>query len=144
MGQGDVRAPTLVVQLLQLRQGAQDSHAVEVGAGATAGVLGQPKHSQAWEALQVDELCEAGDAVLAQVQLAQLPAAAHGLQAGDAVDAVWMWLSAPVRGPHLTMQTSAAGWCPSALALGWRAREPPGPRESFTLQLQWERQPLLC
>lgn len=70
MGRGDVRAPTLVVQLLQLWQGTQDGHAVEVGAGATAGVLGQPEHAQAREALQVDELCQAGDAVLAQVQLA--------------------------------------------------------------------------
>lgn len=92
--------PTLVVQLLQVRQVAQDGHAVEVGVGAAARVLGQPQHPQARQALQVGELGEAGDAVPPQVELTQLLAAAHGLQGGHAVDAaetaprasVWCYL----------------------------------------------------
>lgn len=94
-----LRAPTLVVQLLQVRQVAQDGHAVEVGAGTTARVLCQPEHAQAREALQVEELCQAGDAVLAQVELAQLPAAAHGLQGGDAVDAAGRQSGLPAAPP---------------------------------------------
>lgn len=79
--------PTLVVQLLQVRQVAQDGHAVEVGVGAAARVLGQPQHPQVRQALQVGELGEAGNAVPPQVELAQLLAPAHGLQGRHAVDA---------------------------------------------------------
>lgn len=82
-----VWTPTLVVQLLQVRQVAQDGHAVEVGVGTAARVLGQPQHPQARQALQVGQLGQAGDAVLPQVELAQLPALAHGLQGRHAVDA---------------------------------------------------------
>lgn len=81
------RLPTLVVQRLQVRQGAQHGHAVPVGVGAAAGVLRQPQHAQARQPLQVGELGQAGDEVPAQVQLAQLPATAHGLQGRHAVDA---------------------------------------------------------
>ena len=43
-----VPEPTLVVQLLQVGQVAQHSHAVKVRAGAAAWVLGQPEHPELW------------------------------------------------------------------------------------------------
>lgn len=79
--------PTLVVQLLQVGQVAQHGHAVEVGVGAAAWVLGQPQHPQARQALQMGELAQAGNVVPPQVKLAQLLAPAHGLQGRHAVDA---------------------------------------------------------
>lgn len=91
-----VGTPTLVVKLLQVRQVAQDGHAVEVGVGATARVLSQPQHPQAWQALQVRELGQAGDAVPPQVELTQLLAPAHGLQGRHAVDAAKTVRWAPV------------------------------------------------
>lgn len=117
------RAPTPVVQLLQARQVAQDGHAVEVRAGATAGVLRQPQHTQAREALQVEELRQTGDAVLAQVELAQLPAAAHGLQGGDAVDAAGRWPSVPAGASPPRGDESTAGPVPTCPRL--RSRSDP-------------------
>ena len=117
------RAPTLVVQLLQVRQVAQDGHAVAVRADAAAGVLRQPEHAQAREALQVEELRQTGDAVLAQVELAQLPAAAHGLQGGDAVDAAGRRPSVPAGAPPPHGDESAAGPVPTCPRL--RSRSDP-------------------
>lgn len=50
----DVPEPTLVVQLLQVGQVTQHSHAVPVRAGATAWVLGQPEHPEVRQVLQVE------------------------------------------------------------------------------------------
>lgn len=94
--------PTLVVQPLQAGQVAQHRHAVAVGVGPAARVLGQPQHAQVRQALQVAQLGQAGDAVAPQVQLAQLPAPAHGLQGRHAVD------TAETRG-HLSAPRHGAG-----------------------------------
>lgn len=100
--------PTLVVQPLQAGQVAQHRHAVAVGVGPAARVLGQPQHAQVRQALQVAQLGQAGDAVAPQVQLAQLPAPAHGLQARHAVDAAET-RGAPVCTTPRSRETEARG-----------------------------------
>lgn len=100
--------PTLVVQPLQAGQVAQHRHAVAVGVGPAARVLGQPQHAQVRQALQVAQLGQAGDAVAPQVQLAQLPAPAHGLQGRHAVDAAET-RGAPVCTTPRSRETEARG-----------------------------------
>lgn len=80
--------PTLVVELLQAGQVAQHGHAVAVRVGPAAGVLCQPQHPQPRQRLQVEQLVQARDVVLPQVQLAQVLALVQRLEVRDAVHAV--------------------------------------------------------
>lgn len=80
--------PTLVVEFLQAGQVAQHGHAVAVGVGPAAGVLCQPQHPQPRQRLQVEQLIQARDVVLPQVELAQVLALVQRLEVRDAVHAV--------------------------------------------------------
>lgn len=80
--------PTLVVELLEAGQVAQHGHAVAVRVGPTAGVLCQPQHPQPRQRLQVEQLIQARDVVLPQVELTQVLALVQRLEVRDAVHAV--------------------------------------------------------
>lgn len=87
-GRAQVPEPTLVVEFLQAGQVAQHGHAVAVRVRPAARVLCQPQHPQPRQGLQVEQLIQAPDVVLPQVELAQVLAPAQWLEVRDAIDAV--------------------------------------------------------
>lgn len=58
-----------------------------MGVGPAAGVLCQPQHPQPRQRLQVEQLIQARDVVLPQVQLAQVLALVQRLEVRDAIHA---------------------------------------------------------
>lgn len=76
----------LVVELLETRQAAQHGEAILAGVASTAGILGQPEHSETGQRTQMRELRERGDHVPPQVELAQGQTAGQRTEGRDAVD----------------------------------------------------------